>query len=311
MIRLATQRSSRAILELRRCSPSGSGGKLDFHGLYSGTLAAGAGDAALIAGRTTALGADREDSTVEPGAAAAAGCAGATGGVTRASMVLAGAVSASIAAGIAGRALGCFARVRRHCALNHNRSASSETATPILASPSRIARSGAPAFRIFNSSARWVSSWEIFGFFGWRHSATNWASVGRVAGVVSWSGGVVVGMVVGEWWEHYSHPFGRAMGALWSESKPRGLDVGVPAYCFLSFFPREFTSSRVLLRFDDLIPRLARVYPSCFGEWVQWVRLDSKVTFRFCGWIDGLIPRCDCPVSYSFSSFKEGGGESC
>ena len=162
---------------------------------------------------------------------------------------------------------------RRVCALNHRRRASSETITPILPSPSRIARIGAPLRRIFSSSTRWASSCEVLGFFGRRDSATNWASVGpRVVGV-ELSGG----LVVVKWRELYSRRFRGAMGALWAQSKPRGLDVGVLTYGFLLSYLKTFSSERLLRVRNELCAQLDGFIKNSVFETGSWMRFDGVV----------------------------------
>ena len=107
-------------------------------------------------------------------------------------VVTASAPIAATAAAVAANFRAAVFGDRRVCVLNHSRSASSETTTPILPSPPRIARIGAPSRRIFSSSVRCASSCEVLGFFGRRDSATNWASVGLAVGWRSSSGGLVV-----------------------------------------------------------------------------------------------------------------------
>ena len=59
-----------------------------------------------------------------------------------------------------------------------------------------------------------------------------------------------------------------------------------------------------------LIFRLGEIFLFYFGEWIQWVKLDSLVTFRFTGWIVQLIRGFGRSVSGSLSPFEVSGGES-
>ncbi len=164
-------------------------------------------------------------------------------------------------------------RLGRFCRRHHVRSVSSEISTPNFASDCTSSASDAPARRSAINTSRYgskaVNRWER----GRRPAATSWANfsaspvkpatVGSpttgetsgkplppscaVSGSVAWKAGdvpvesgasescspadagpLVVCMPV----KYRARP-GRAMGASWSESKPKGLDVGVPDHCFI------------------------------------------------------------------------------
>lgn len=159
------------------------------------------------------------------------------------------------------------------CRRHHTRSVSSEISTPSFASDCTSNVSDAPARRSVISTSRYgsraVNRWER----GRRPAATSWANfsaspvkpavagsptAGEISGHAlppscaasggaAWTAGdgpvesgvsescssadagaLVVCMPV----KYRARP-GRAMGALRSESKPKGLDVGVPAHCFI------------------------------------------------------------------------------
>ena len=188
-------------------------------------------------------------------------------------VVTASALIAANAAAVAANFRAAVFGDLRLCALNHRRRASSETTTPSLPSPSRIARIGAPSRRIFSSSARWASSCEVLGFFGRRDSVTNWASVRLAVGWQSLSGGVVVV----KWRELYSRRFRGAMGALWVGSKPRGLDVGVLTYGFLLFYLKTFSSVRLLRARNELCARLDGLIKNSVFETGSWMRFDGII----------------------------------
>jgi hypothetical protein len=95
---------------------------------------------------------------------------------------------------------------------------------------------------------------------------------------------------------------GRAIGALRSESKPPGLDVGVFAYSFLWFFLRGFTWSKSLLRLSRLISRLVEAFRFYRGEVVQSVRVHPFVFFFRVGWVEWMIRCFRGSVSCSLSS---------
>ncbi len=164
-------------------------------------------------------------------------------------------------------------RLGRFCRRHHVRSVSSEISTPNFASDCTSSASDAPARRSAINTSRYgskaVNRWER----GRRPAATSWANfsaspvkpatVGSpttgetsgkplppscaVSGSVAWKAGdvpvesgasescspadagpLVVCMPV----KYRARP-GRAMGASRSESKPKGLDVGVPDHCFI------------------------------------------------------------------------------
>lgn len=103
---------------------------------------------------------------------------------------------------------------------------------------------------------------------------------------------------------------GRAIGALRSESKPPGLDVGVFAYSFFGFFLREFTSLKLLLRLSVLIFRLVEVLRSYLGEFVQSVRVHPFIFFFMVGRVEWMIRCFGDSVSCSLSLFGFFGGGS-
>jgi hypothetical protein len=129
-------------------------------------------------------------------------------------------------------------------------------------------------------------------------------------GVVELSDGSVVGMVMGEWREHYAYPFWCAMGALWSGSKPPGLDVGVPASSFLWFFVGQFASLRLVVSVRRSISWLVEVSRSCAGEFVQREKFGSAVFLFLVGWSEGMIRCLGCSTSCSVRPSRVMGGGS-
>ena len=119
--------------------------------------------------------------------------------------------------------------------LSHSRKASGEMSTPRPRNAIASTSTESPARRSRSSSSRCGSSCAVFGCFTWRAFATNSASVGGGVGAMSWwaSGGE------GVMWERYSERLRSAMGVGLDESKPKGLDVGVPAYCFIWILARS------------------------------------------------------------------------
>ena len=111
------------------------------------------------------------------------------------------------------------------------------------------------------------------GFFGRRDSATSWASVGLVVVVVELSGGVVVV----KWRELYSRRFRCAMGALWAQSKPRGLDVGVLTYGFLLFWMKNFSSVRLLRVRNCFRRQCSEILEFSFEAVDFWMRFHGFV----------------------------------
>ena len=113
--------------------------------------------------------------------------------------------------------------------LSHSRKASGEMSTPRPRNARASTSTESPARRSRSSSSRCGSSCAVFGCFKWRAFATNSASVGGGVGAISWCAGGGVGVM----WERYSELLCGAMGVVLDQSKPRGLDVGVPAHCFI------------------------------------------------------------------------------
>ncbi len=147
----------------------------------------------------------------------------------------------------ASRRVRAFLRLTGVCPnsrLSHNRRASSETATPSLRSPAPIAATDSPARRSRSSSSRCASSCNAFGFFGQRDCATSSVKVSFTVGAISERGGDESGVMR----ERYAKRSGSAMGAVWEQSKPQGLDVGVLTSWFLLILPRRFGHRRFLYR---------------------------------------------------------------
>lgn len=113
--------------------------------------------------------------------------------------------------------------------LSHSRKASGEMSTPRPRNARASTSTESPARRSRSSSSRCASSCPVFGCFGWRAFATNSASVGGGVGAISWCAGGGVGVM----WERYSERLCSAMGVVLDQSKPKGLDVGVPDHCFI------------------------------------------------------------------------------
>ena len=113
--------------------------------------------------------------------------------------------------------------------LSHSRKASAEMSTPRPRNAMASTSTESPARRSRSSSSRCASSCVVFGCFGWRAFATNSASVGGGFGAMSWWAGGGEGVM----WERYSERLRSAMGVVLDQSKPRGLDVGVLAFCFI------------------------------------------------------------------------------
>ncbi len=164
-------------------------------------------------------------------------------------------------------------RFGRFCRRHQTRSVSSEITTPNLASDCTSNVSEAPALRsAINTSRngsravnRWergrrpaATSWANFRASPVRPSAADWStpgatsgnalsSSGAASGAVAWHAGEMrdgsgvsescspadAGLSVVCMPVKYRARSGRARGAPRSESKPQGLDVGVPAYCFI------------------------------------------------------------------------------
>jgi hypothetical protein len=101
---------------------------------------------------------------------------------------------------------------------------------------------------------------------------------------------------------------GRAMGALRSESKPRGLDVGVPASSFLWFFVSQFVSLRLWLSVRRSISRLVEVFRSCPGELVSRGKFGSAVFLFLIGLSERTVRCVGCSTSCSVDPFGVRGG---
>ena len=112
---------------------------------------------------------------------------------------------------------------------SHRRKASGEISTPRPRNAIASTSTESPSRRSRSSSSRCGSSCAVFGCFGWRTFATSSASVGGGVGAISWCAGGGVGVM----WERYSERLCSAMGVVLDQSKPKGLDVGVPALCFI------------------------------------------------------------------------------
>ena len=269
---LAARSASNTASRRRSASNGVSPGKISDDGRPAGPTAVAWIDSGLLGSTMTvatvgAVTSDSEFAAIGKPAGFAPAAIG-NGGISTASAW----IEASAAAVAASRRASVFGD-RRVCALNHRRNASSETATPIFPRPSRIARSVAPSRRIFSSSARWASSCEVLGFFGRRDDATNWASVGPELDGVELSGGVVVG----KWRGIYSLRFRCAMGALWAQSRPRGLDVGVLTYGFLFFYLKNFSSVGLFPLRNWLCARFAELIKNSLGETGSWMRFGGVV----------------------------------
>jgi hypothetical protein len=127
-------------------------------------------------------------------------------------------------------------------------------------------------------------------------------------GVVELSDGSVVGMVMGEWWEHYAYPFWCAMGSLWSGSMPQGLDVGVLSNSFVWSFWSRFGRLRLLPWLVGLVLRLVEVIQFGFGGSIQWVGSVALVLVGFGSGVEKSFRRS---VACSLSPFGLVGGRSC
>jgi hypothetical protein len=109
---------------------------------------------------------------------------------------------------------------------------------------------------------------------------------------------------------NYRVSSGRAMGALRSGSKPRGLDVGVPASSFLWVFVSQFASLRLWLSVRRSISWLVEVYRSCSGELVSGEKFGSAVFLFLVDWSERTVRCLGCSTSCSVSPCGVHGGGS-
>ena len=80
------------------------------------------------------------------------------------------------------------------------------------------------------------------------------------------------------------------MGPHWERSKPKGLDVGVLTYGFLSFFLSEVSSLKLLLPWCGLVLRWLVGRRLHFLQWVQSVvELSSVDSLAWFGCLGGVI----------------------
>ena len=109
--------------------------------------------------------------------------------------------------------------------------------------------------------------------------------------------------------ELYSERLRSAMGVVLDQSKPRGLDVGVPASSFLWVFVSQFASLKLWLSVRRSIARLIEVFRSCSGELVQREKFGSAALLFFDGWSERMIRCLGCSTSCLVSpSGVRGGG---
>jgi hypothetical protein len=103
------------------------------------------------------------------------------------------------------------------------------------------------------------------------------------------------------------------MGALWFQSKPRGLDVGVLTHAFVFWIRDGFTSFRLLLSLSRFSHRSIDTFALCCDELVHLLRCWFFVEVNVVGWVEVVIRGVGYSVSSSLSAFGlgENGGGSC
>ena len=111
--------------------------------------------------------------------------------------------------------------------------------------------------------------------------------------------------------ERYSDRLRSAMGVGLDQSKPRGLDVGVLTYTFLSFFVISFSSCRLLLRSGLWILPLDEVIRLRFDDWVRSLSLCRFDFVHFDEWVKVVIRGSNRSILVSLNSFSWSGGGSC
>ena len=189
--------------------------------------------------------------------------------------------------------------------LSHSRNASEEISTPRPRNAMASTSTESPSRRSRSNSSRCASSCAVFGCFGWRAFATNSASVGGGVGAISWCASGSEGVM----WERYSERLRSAMGVVLDQSKPRGLDVGVLTYPFLSFFVISFSSCRLLLQSGLWILPLVEVIRLRFDDWVRSLSLCRFVHFD--EWEKMVMRGSGGSISDSWRSFRWNGGGAC
>ena len=112
-------------------------------------------------------------------------------------------------------------------------------------------------------------------------------------------------------WEQYSERLRSAMGVVLDQSKPRGLDVGVLTYPFLSFFVISFSSCRLLLRSGLWILALTEVIRLRFHDWVRSLSLGRFDFVHFDEWEKMVMRGSGGSISDSWRSFRWNGGGAC
>ena len=112
-------------------------------------------------------------------------------------------------------------------------------------------------------------------------------------------------------WERYSERLRSAMGVGLDQSKPRGLDVGVLTYAFLSFSVISFSSCRLLLQSGLWILPLVEVIRLRLDDWVRSLGL-CRFDFVHFDECEKMVMRgSGGSILVSLNSFSWSGGGSC
>ena len=304
-------KSSRAMRGFRRGVPITSGSKLFRHGTYG---------CAGVAAATGAFG----NAAVPAVAAAEAGSVATAAPEFAPAFVAApsDAVATIAAIGPTGTGVGTGAcswnakaraglvrRVLRrgNWRFSHSRNASEEISTPRPRNAMASTSTESPSRRNRSNSARCASSCAVFGCFGWRAFATNSASVGGGVGAMSWCASGSEGVMR----ERYSERLRSAMGVVLDQSTPRGLDVGVLTYAFLSFFVISGGSLMLWLRLSLWIRRYVEVIGFRLSELVQSVKFCRSVFVHVDESVKVVRRGSGGSISASLSSLGLIGGGSC